>query len=310
MEVESANVNESPRPAPWTGTEILLAVILAWIFWPLAMYVFLKGVGVEHWYYGGDVPAMPIRLELWVRTLAIPFQVLTYPLVFAAFSGTRPEQLGLTTRHLGRNILSGLSGLLLVPDVFALFWLVRHCYGVNGDDGIERHALETLGDQHLYVGEWLMLFFTATVAAPLNEELTFRGALQPWLAKGRWRGLLAMLGAFALAVWYRYPRLRDALPTGIASLLDAAAPALFVLALLPLYLLVACFGNSQATALVGASTLFACIHSAWPTPIPLFLLALGLGSLAQRTRSLVAPILLHSLFNSVACLQLFLERIS
>ena len=309
MQDDNVNVNIGPPPVPWSGSEIVLCAILAGVFWPQAMYALLKGVGVEHWYYGDNAPEMQNRLGLWAAALALPFQVLTYPFVFAAMSGTRPEQLGLTLRHLGRNVLAGLSGLLLMPDVFALFWLVRQCYGVNGEDGIERHALEKLGDQNLYVGEWIMLVFTATVGAPLHEELAFRGALQPWLAKGRWRGLLAMFGALALACWYRHSQTIDAFPKGLAPLLEAAVPILFVLALLPLYLLVAFFGGSQATALVGASTLFACIHSAWPTPIPLFLLALGLGVLAQRTRSLVAPIVLHSLFNSVACIQLLMEKI-
>jgi hypothetical protein len=55
----------------------------------------------------------------------------------------------------------------------------------------------------------------------------------------------------------------------------------------------------------NTSLLFACIHtSVWPTPVPLFVLALGLGVLAQRTRSLVGPIVLHGLFNGISCVQL------
>ena len=38
----------------------------------------------------------------------------------------------------------------------------------------------------------------------------------------------------------------------------------------------------------------------WPTPIPLFALGLSLGYLAYRTQSLVAPVVLHGLFNAVA----------
>jgi membrane protease YdiL (CAAX protease family) len=307
MQDDSANVNNGPNPVPWSGMEIVLSVFLAWLFWPAALYVFVQVLGVEHWYYGGTAPEMPIRLELWVRSLALPFQVLTYPLVFAAYSGTHARQLGLTARRLGRNILAGLSGLLLVPDVLALFWLVRHCQGVNGEDGVERHALEILGGHNLYLTEWILLFFTATVAAPLHEELTFRGVLQPWLAKNRGYGLLTMFAALALGLWYRHTQLIDAWPMGFSPVLEAAAPALFASALLPLYLLAVFFGTSQAAALIAASTLFACIHSTWPTPIPLFLLGLGLGTLAQRTQSLVAPVVFHSLFNSVACVQLLLE---
>lgn len=305
MQVDNGNVNVGSRLIPWSGAEIVLGAILAGVFWPAAVYAFVKGIGVEHWYYGDDAPQMENRLFLWVGAFAVPFQVLTYPLVFAAMSGTRPEQLGLTMRHLGRNVLAGFSGLLLMPDIFALFWLVRHCYGSSGEEGIERHVLEKLAEQNLHLGEWIMLCFMAMVGAPLNEELAFRGALQPWLAKGRWRGLWAMFGALALSCWYHRPQFSDSFPMGLAS----AAPTLFALALFPLYGLAVVFGGSQAAALVGTSALFACVHSTWPQPIPLFLLALGLGSLAQRTQSLVAPIVLHSLFNGVACVQLLLEKI-
>jgi membrane protease YdiL (CAAX protease family) len=44
----------------------------------------------------------------------------------------------------------------------------------------------------------------------------------------------------------------------------------------------------------------------WPTPVALFVLALGLGALAYRTQSLVGPVVLHGLFNGFNCLVLFL----
>jgi membrane protease YdiL (CAAX protease family) len=309
MQDDPANVNLDNRPVPWSGSEIGLAALLAWVFWPQIMYALLKGIGFDQWYYDSETPGGDQRLVLWVGALAAPFQVLTYPLVFAAVSRTRLEQLGLTTRRLGRNFLAGLGGMLLIPDVFALFWLVRHCYGASGEEGVEKHFLEQLAGQGLSVSEWILLVFTAVFSAPLHEELAFRGVLQPWLAKDRWRGLFALLGALMLTLWYRRVQIHDALPRGFPALCEAAAPSLFVSALVIPYLLAARLGGPQAAALIGASALFACIHSAWPTPIPLFLLALGLGLLAQQTQSLVAPILLHSLFNLIGCVQLALEII-
>ncbi|HKB41983.1 MAG TPA: CPBP family intramembrane glutamic endopeptidase, partial [Gemmataceae bacterium] len=59
-------------------------------------------------------------------------------------------------------------------------------------------------------------------------------------------------------------------------------------------------------ALYATSLFFAAMHSfAWPSPVPLFALALVLGWLAERTQSLVGPMVLHGLFNGVACVQLF-----
>ena len=53
----------------------------------------------------------------------------------------------------------------------------------------------------------------------------------------------------------------------------------------------------------GSAALFAAVHSAvWPTPIPLFALGLGLGWVAVRTKGLLAPFLVHGLFNTVSVL--------
>jgi membrane protease YdiL (CAAX protease family) len=159
--------------------------------------------------------------------------------------------------------------------------------------------------------EWTLLVFTAMVAAPVGEELMFRGAVQPWLATRPWGSHLAMLGALAIAVWQRADHLAEACSQGMESFAAACIPVLFVLALVPIYLLVWWRSRTPvAPAIFGTAALFASVHaSVWPTPVPLFVLALGLGALAYRTRSLVGPIVLHSLFNGVSCVQLLVEMV-
>jgi membrane protease YdiL (CAAX protease family) len=62
-----------------------------------------------------------------------------------------------------------------------------------------------------------------------------------------------------------------------------------------------------AIAISLTSVLFAVLHAAqWPAPIPLFLLALGLGVVYQRTGSLLAPIAMHAVFNAFSTLMLFM----
>jgi membrane protease YdiL (CAAX protease family) len=60
-------------------------------------------------------------------------------------------------------------------------------------------------------------------------------------------------------------------------------------------------------SIFGSAMMFAAFHEVWPTPIPLFILGIGLGFLAFRTQSLLPSIVLHALFNAVASLALFLN---
>jgi membrane protease YdiL (CAAX protease family) len=319
---EQRTADDGQRPVPWSGSELLLGLLLAWWFWPAMVEATLQSLDFYRWFYGPELVAAAesktidpeerrqaaSRLGLWPSALAAPFQVLTFPLLFSALSGTRPEQLGLTRRRLGRNALAGVVGVLVLsPIVFAAFWLLQRLYGQGG---VERHALETIAQQPLFPSEWLLLLITAMIAAPVREELTFRGVLQPWLAARPWGGLVAMLGALALAVLYRWDRMLAAWPQGVGALAEAATPALVVLALLAVHGLVwRCSRTPEAPAIFGTAVLFSFIHTGvWPTPIPLLVLALGLGLLAQRTRSLVGPIVLHSLFNGISCVQLLLGK--
>src|SRR6185437_8320897 len=95
--------------------------------------------------------------------------------------------------------------------------------------GVEQHALEIVARQSLFPSEWVLLVFTAMVAAPVLEELAFRGALQPWLATRTWGGHAALFGSFALTVLVRRDAILDARTLGIGARASAAAPVLFVL---------------------------------------------------------------------------------
>jgi len=61
-------------------------------------------------------------------------------------------------------------------------------------------------------------------------------------------------------------------------------------------------------AWIGVSLLFALIHLAAITFVPLFVLALALTWLYEKTDNLLAPITAHALFNAVNLLHLFLSK--
>src|SRR5207302_1855546 len=60
-------------------------------------------------------------------------------------------------------------------------------------------------------------------------------------------------------------------------------------------------GARRARAVYATAALFAVVHSGvWPSPVPLFVLGLGLGWLAVRTNGILVPVIVHGLFNAVS----------
>jgi membrane protease YdiL (CAAX protease family) len=217
------------------------------------------------------------------------------------------------------------AAVVLAPLVLGLnygaVWLFKDVLGAP----VHEHPLAFAGQHGLTGVEWLLLAFAVMVAAPLAEELVFRGALQRLFLELP-RGSHVAMGAALVMALARQPAGAAAL-TGGFTVLAANMPALFVVALVPVYLVVwlccqpprspnpvetsypdveqpldATPGKPHpAPAVFATALLFAAVHSfAWPTPIALFVLGLGLGYLALRTRGLVAPIVLHSLFNGAS----------
>jgi membrane protease YdiL (CAAX protease family) len=247
------------------------------------------------------------RLGLWASVAAFPFQAVTVPLVFYVLRGIPPGRIGLTQRLLGRNVLAGVGAwLLITPLVFVVNLLATYLQTLADPGGVQEHPLTRIAEQRPTAPELAVLVVSAVVAAPVVEETVFRGVLQPWFAGFRSGGATAMAAAFGAALVPRQSEMAAALRHGGEGLLTAVAPALFVLALLPFYLAVARHPpRPDSPAIFGTALLFASIHAnVWPTPVPLFVLGLALGTLSARTGSLVGPMVLHGLFNAVTCVWL------
>jgi membrane protease YdiL (CAAX protease family) len=140
------------------------------------------------------------------------------------------------------------------------------------------------------------------------EELLYRGILQRWLSRQRWGGLLAWSLALGLATTYCFSLIKSAwIAHDWNAVRETLQPTAFVIALSPgLWFLGRVRRPQVARAIFGTSLLFAVRHvAAWPDPVALFVLSLGLGWLANRTRSLVGPVVLHSLFNGVGCVLMY-----
>jgi membrane protease YdiL (CAAX protease family) len=300
------------RAVPWTGPEVFLGLLLmvVWHYF-IVPGLLLAVVGFFPGFYGEGGPTAEVaqvRIGLWITVLAFPLDLLIFPVLFYLLSDTRPYQLGLTTHRAGQNLLAGLIvSVPLVPLVYGVYLALVRLQSLWLAGPVEEHPFVLLKGQIGPV-ETAALLFAVLAAAPIVEELTFRGVLLRWCGQETWRSHLLAGLAVGTALIHRLDglaqafRLRDG-----GALLGELLPVLFVLAVLPLYAVAVQRARSaEGPAIVATSLLFAAIHSfAWPHPVPLFVLALGLGWLAQRTQSLLGPILIHSLFNAVGCVVFF-----
>lgn len=288
------------RATPWSGRELAVALFLVLFLVPFFDSLILRLLRVP---------------ESWFPIITGVSQIAALVWLFRAVSGTRWHHLGLSGHRLAADAFAGYwVWLLLAPLVYAVNFPVTLVYNLLHSGPPEQHPLlKSLQGQPSPL-DWVAVFVAAVVVAPLYEELLFRGVLQPWLARRRWGGYAAMVGAFCLALNAGIPKIEQAFSSGNESrrweeLFTGLAPVLFVLAMIPGYRLAdRIIGRwlpypGAGRTIYGVALLFAAAHSSvWPSPIPLFVLGLGLGCLAYRTQSLTGSIVVHTLFNGMTVL--------
>ena len=304
-----------PWRVPWTGFEVLLAfLILGPFLIPPVVSEALSRLGFFTEIYGpeflvGPPPAgvdEPAELRdrtseanvvrmLWSGLLSFPLQLgLLAAARYGLYTAWKPDR----TRSVfpARLALVGVAWLGLSVVVHAVHLAVNLSFNGLGWTP-EEHALTRLGGRPAL--DRVLFAFEACVRAPVVEELFFRGVLLPWLFNRTYR------------VW---PVLAAAAFMALLGCLPAADP-LDVLKRGPIWfallLAVGWVGLSKAFprrrrtlgAVWASSALFAAVHSSvWPTPIPLFVLGVGLGWVALRVRGWMVPAAVHGLFNAVSVL--------
>jgi membrane protease YdiL (CAAX protease family) len=296
------------RAVPWSGVEVIAGLVLVLILWPATVSEVLDRTGLYP-RPSDETEALKVlqtRREACVAMAAFPCQVLTLLYLLYALSGTRPYQLGLTLHQFRRNALPGLVGAVLFsPFVYALLYLVTWCYSHLAGGEPQEHPLTVLGQSEPWV-----IVVPAVVVAPVLEELLFRGLLQRWLLRRPWGGNAAIIGGGAMALLTQASHLTEATAhADWPALYRALSPLFFVLlAALPFLLIRRTPRYRTERTLYAVALLFAAAHSfAWPQPVPLFVLGLGLGYLAYRTQSLLPGMAMHALFNSIACIALLVS---
>jgi membrane protease YdiL (CAAX protease family) len=302
------------RAVPWTGIELILIVVFCYLTLYGIVFLGLNGVGFFRWIYGVSATSKDAPLERmypWAHAIAMPLELLFMAALLGMRGETAPYQLGLTPSRCAQNVILGYLGwLVLTPVVMGLSMLVDKAFAP------EKHPVYTLLMSKPSRAEWTVIFFLVIVHAPVMEEILFRGLLQRWFMRRSWGPDLALALSFLVALTLRSQDLETALRLDASgqrwhSLAQALAPAAFVLAMIPGYIYCEVLAwrwlpySGAGRAIYATSLLFAACHSAvWPSPIPLFVLGLGLGFLSYRTQSLIPSITMHALFNTVSCIAL------
>ena len=253
----------------YLGVSFTVGLAVAAVHWPR----FAAAAAVGH-------PAtfsMADQMAIMAVSNAAVFAAV--PLALRATSGARLRDLGLTRANFWRDALLGLQAFLAtMPVVYLVFGAASLVFKPAKAN---RHPLQQMLEQDASPWSVVLALASAVVAAPLAEELLFRGVLQPWLAS-----CLARVGR------------RGPGAAGPASASSAEIATDPVATAPP--------DRGRGTfAIVAASLLFAAMHAAqMPAPIALFVLSLVLGILYDRTGGLVAPITLHALFNATSTVAL------
>ena len=277
-------------------------------------------------------------LELMsIQAVVNTILIILLPVILGLTSGARLTDFGLSLDRWGRQVTIGVVAVLfLMPIIFGTQWSAFRLLGPFNEQF--RHPVERmLREQFSGVAAGVAVL-TAVVLAPVFEELMFRSIFQNWLIEfldrfrtDRETSPIARFdahervippgdfeestldpkasGPFEPADWSELPSDLGAGLDGVSRkgpshdwLAEDTAPALpkpkSSSPPLPSPI-------SAAAGIVLTSLIFAGLHvGQWPAPIPIFVLALGLGLIYHRTGSLLAVICMHAVFNASSTLAL------
>lgn len=298
----------APLPVPWSGFEVVVAFPLVLLFVvPPVIIGMLNDAGFYTAVYGADFPdakakdigaeraaeAATLRM-LWASLFALPLQLGALLLARRAlYPAWRPVPLG---SRAGKVWLAVVAWLALTPVVLLTHAAVG-AVAQHLDAPPDTHSLAKLGNRPPL--DQVLFFIEACVTAPLREEVVFRGILLCWCV-----GRMKLAGAGVSAVTGARPWFVMAAAVVYAGL-SGKPPAVAFAVLLAVGLLVMWktvrTGARRARAVYATAAFFALVHAGvWPSPVPLFVLGLGLGWLSVRTNGLLVPVAVHGLFNAVS----------
>lgn len=222
-------------------------------------------------------------------------------------SGAGLADLGLHRQEWPRQMGIGVrAAMLMTPPVCAIQFLTVHIWRSQA------HPVEQMVLEKLTVGVAILAVLSTTVLAPWIEELLFRGIFQRWLdrlvedrplptttiqEKGRFGPLEPENESFFLNS-KAAPTESTPIDPGSEILASSYQPAEQP------------SSRFSSLPILLTSFFFAAMHlSQWPAPVAIFLLSMALGTVYERSGSLLAAITMHATFNGVNTLLLLLAAI-
>lgn len=269
-----------------------------------------------------ELKLLRTRMSLWTSGITLPFIALLFPWVIINYTGLNKSELGWKSTNLLFSLKKAILYIIIfIPSVYILqFMMVKIQFLLPGQH-VVNHPLTLLAGQKLMVIEWVMIFCSAVIGAPLLEEQLFRGLVQPWITAKKSGILITLCCAILLGViqfsndWYKAfsfalsDRSIENLPQFKIHMAQALMPLLFSILVSSLIIIVS--KKSRSNAAIGATALlFGMIHAfAWPSPVGLTLLGVGMGMAYAKTGNIIAPVFIHMIFNSLAFAMLLLQTI-
>jgi membrane protease YdiL (CAAX protease family) len=292
---------EPRRPVPWGFAGAMLAVA----FTGLTILAAVAADGsVDH--------RTPSAREAAFSLVASIIMQMFGPgllLFIALISRASRHDIGLPPLRLSaiaRDVLIGVVACLaaLMPVRLVQLGLM---YALDLPNELTKHPLVEMligGEPNMVV--LALATVVAVVVAPVGEEITFRLLLQGWLEKWEDR----RLGWRDINVVEATSERLDEAPSNARASADVSETETIVLTPVPT--------EPPRRGVTGlpygwvpiiiSSLLFAAAHFGYgPEPVPLFVLALILGYIYQRTHRIIPCIVAHAMFNLLS--MIFLWRI-
>lgn len=302
----------SRAAAPWGLADLAVAIGI-WLFFNLAALAVGRSIlGISS---DADLnklePSTQKVLLLIGGTATLAACLLIVVALWIRHRVTWPE-LGWVSKHFAGDVVLGLKAFaMLAPIVYALQWMLTQIIYVlkwmlteivDSKHPLIEFVTEIIDSKHPLIellkknpepGFFATAAFAAVIVAPVVEEFLFRVLLQGWLER-----LFAFkrepTEAFVFGGRNLGPNVTEisAEPTNLNDSLVTARDTA---------------SQPRWAAIIVSSFFFALSHwSHGPDPIPLFVFALGLGYLYQRTNRIAPCIVLHLLLNLCSLVALWL----